>query len=173
MRLRAKLIAVLLDLGFLASVAAAYKGMRQLMVASGGYCASGGPFTIAAGHQCTTSETDYLLFGLLGVFLIGGCALAAASWAGWSSFTTGLIGWSVLFGALGANFVSLGFDPPRGSGAAGGWIVSGVVFWLMAIGGAVPVVGDVVGWVRRGGRPEPSPTPVVPLVRAAVNQDRA
>lgn len=164
------LLAVACDLGFLAAVAAAYKGMRQVMVANGGFCASGGPYAIAAGHHCTSAETDWLLFGLLGVFVLGGAALAAGSAAGWSAFTVGLAGWTVVFGALGFNFISLGFDPPHGASASTGWIVAGVVFWLMALGGAVPMGAEAIGWIRRGGKPEPPPT-VFPIVRAIVNQD--
>jgi hypothetical protein len=175
MRVGTRLLAVVCSAGFVAAVAAAFKGMRQVMVQSGGFCASGGPYAIAAGHQCTSSDTDWVVFGVLGVFVLGGAALAAAAAADWSPLMLGLAGWAVLFGALGFNFVSLGFSPPRGSSGAGGWIVTGIVFWLMALGGAVPVVSGAVGWVRRGGRPEPPSalsTPTIPLVRAVVNQDR-
>jgi hypothetical protein len=175
MRVWAKLLAVVCSVGFLASVAAAFKGMRQVMVQSGGFCASGGPYQIAAGHQCTTSDTEWVVFGMIGLFVLGGAALAAVAAADWSALMVGLAGWAVLFGALGFNFVSLGFSPPHGASGASGWIVTGIVFWLMALGGAVPALSGAVGWVRRGGRPEPSSTlstPAIPLVRAVVNQDR-
>lgn len=166
------LLAAVCSVGFLAAVAAVYKGMRDVMVQNGGFCASGGPYQIAAGHQCTGSDTEWVLFGVLGLFVLGGAALAAGSAAGWSPMTLGLVAWALLFGALGFNFISLGFSPPHGSSGAGGWIVTGIIFWLMALGGLVPVVFGAVGRMRRGGRPEAPTTPAFPLVRAAVSQDR-
>jgi hypothetical protein len=173
MRAWARPLAVAGDLGFLAAVAATYKGMRLVMVENGGYCASGGPYTIAAGHQCSGSATTWVLAGMVGIFLVGTAALCATTAAGWSPLTTGLAGWAVLFGALGFNFISLGFDPPHRSGASGGWIVTGIVFWLMALGGAVPAAADAVDWLRRGGKPEPPVASTFKVVRAAVNQDRS
>jgi hypothetical protein len=172
MRAWTRLLAVTCDLGFVAAVAAAYRGMRLVMVHNGGYCASGGPYTIAAGHQCSGSDTAWVVAGMLGIFVLGGAALAAASGAGWSVLGTGLAGWALVFGALGFNFISLGFNPPHGSGSSGGWIVAGIVFWLMALGGAVPAAAEAVDWLRRGGGPEPSLAPAFQVVRAVANQDR-
>jgi hypothetical protein len=158
------------DVGFAASVAATYKGMRSVMINSGGFCASGGPYQIAAGHQCTASETEYVLFGMLGIFLLGGVALAATGWVGGSVIGTGLAMWGFLFGALGVNFLDLGFSPPKGQSGAAGWIVCGVIFELMALGGLIPVGSMLAGWLRRGGKPEPPATlpGSVPIVRAAI-----
>ncbi|HEY1413680.1 MAG TPA: hypothetical protein VGF36_16150 [Rhodopila sp.] len=167
-----RLLTVVGGVGFLAAVAAVYKGMRQVMVTSGGFCASGGPYTIAPGHQCTSSDVDLVVFGIIGMLVLGGVALAAAAAADWSSLMLGLVAWAVLFGVLGLNFVSLGFSPPHGQSGAGGWIITGIVFWLMALGGLVPVISGAFGWMRRGGQPEPPTAPAFPLVRAVVNQDR-
>jgi hypothetical protein len=171
-RVFAPLLAVLCDLGFLAAVAAAYKGMRSVMTSSGGFCASGGPYAIAPGHHCSGSEVDYVMFGIIGGLLFAAAAVAAASWARWSAFGTAMTFWAVAFGALGWNFMSLGFDPPHGQNGGTGWIVCGVVFWAMALGGVVPVITTVVAWIRRGRGPEPIPSfTAEPLVRAVVPHD--
>ena len=52
---------------------------------------------------------------------------------------------------------------------AGGWIVAGVVFELMALGGVVPLVWSVREMVQRGGAPE-EPLFRGPIVRAKVNE---
>jgi hypothetical protein len=168
MRYIARLAAVLTDLGFCASVAAAYKGMRDVLVTNGGFCASGGPYAIAQGHQCTGSETTYILVGILGVFLFGALAAGANGWAKWPVAGTLLVGWAVLFGALGVNFLYAAINPPAHTSGTGGWWVCGVIFELMAIGGLIPAFAGAAGWIRRGGKPEPEPQPFVPLVRAAV-----
>jgi hypothetical protein len=80
----------------------------------------------------------------------------------------GLLMWSALFGALGWNFIQLAINPPHGQGSTGGWVVSGAVFELMALGGLIPVLVMIGGWLRRSGQPEPTPTPIQPLVKAAV-----
>jgi hypothetical protein len=172
MRAGSRLLAIACDLGFVAAVAATYKGMRLVMVDNGGYCASGGPYTIAAGHRCSGSATAWLIGGMVGVFLIGAFALAATTAAGWSPLSTGLAGWAVLFAALGVNFITLGIDPPRGSSTSVSWVVTGMVFWLMALGGAVPAAADAVDWLKRGGRPESPAMPAFQVVRAVANQDR-
>ena len=159
------------DAGAVLAVAALYKGMRDVMVNNGGFCASGGPYAIAAGHQCASSDTVYVLAGILGLFLFGAVGLAATAWLDGPALATGLGLWGLLFGALGWNFLDLGLNPPsHGSGA--GWIVCGVLFWAMALGGLVPVAGMALGWARRGGKPEP-PTggQLAPLVRAVVPRD--
>jgi hypothetical protein len=173
MRIWARLLAVVGDIGFLAAVVALYKGMRDVIVQNGGFCASGGPYTVAPGHHCSGSDTELVLYGMLGVFLIGGVALAATSAAGWSPLGFGLAAWAVVFGALGYNFISLGTNPPHGSSGSGGWIVTGIVFWLMALGGAVPAVALAAEWLRRGESPEPSPSPALTAALEPGHQDRS
>ncbi|HEU4702221.1 MAG TPA: hypothetical protein VFS37_07025 [Conexibacter sp.] len=156
--------------GFAAGLTCAYLAMRDLMVEKGGTCASGGPYAVAAGHECG-SEATLLILGIVALLVFGGLFAAATSAGGGpgSGMDAGFLMWAALFGALGVNFLQLGFDPPENMSGAGGWIVSGVVFELMALGGVVPLIWSAREWVARGGAPE-EPLFRDPIVRAKVNE---
>jgi hypothetical protein len=137
--------------GVAASITAVYLGMRDLMVESGGACASGGPYVIA--NECSSGQVALLSGGLVAMLVFAGVHAAVEHWAdgpriGWPAIV------AVLFLALGWNFIDLGLDPPREDGSSAGWLVSGVVFWLMAAGFLAPAAMRAVEWVRRGGEPE-------------------
>jgi len=159
--------------GFAASLTAVYRGMRDLMSTAGGFCASGGPYEIAAGHQCTGSETGLLMGGIFAMLLFGGILLGATSWWGHDSIMgLGLFMWAALFGALGWNFIDLGLNPPPHTSGAAGWIICGVVFWLMALGGLIPGIWSLRDTFKDEKHPEQAGfTP--PLVRANVNFQRS
>jgi hypothetical protein len=138
--------------GVAAGITAVYIAMRDLMQESGGTCASGGPYEIA--NQCSSGQIGLLVGGILAVLVFTALHAAMEHWAdgpriGWPA----IIG--VLFLALGWNFIDLGLDPPRDDGSAIGWLVSGVVFWLMAVGFLAPAAMRAAEWLRRGGAPEP------------------
>lgn len=156
--------------GFAAGLTCAYLAMRDLMVESGGACASGGPYAIAAGHECG-SEAGLLIAGILALLFFGGLFAAATAAGGGpgSGMDAAFLMWAALFGALGVNFLTLGFDPPPSVSGAGGWIVAGVVFELMALGGLLPLAWSVRELIQRGGAPE-EPLFSGPLVRAKVNE---
>jgi hypothetical protein len=156
--------------GFAAALTCAYLAMRDLMVNSGGSCASGGPYAVAAGHECG-SEAGLLIAGILALLVFGGAFAAATSAGGGpgSGMDAGFLMWAALFGALGFNFLSLGIDPPPDVHGAGGWIVAGVIFELMALGGLVPLTWSAREWIARGGAPE-EPLFRGPQVRAKVNE---
>jgi hypothetical protein len=141
--------------------------MRDVMTTSGGFCARGGPYVISS--QCTSGQTGLLFAGMVGLFVFGGLYLGCLAWMEGPVLGMGLVGWAALFGLLGFNFIQLGLNKPGESDAhVSGWIVSGVVFWAMALGGLIPAVALAVGWLRRRGEPEPSLFRE-PLVRAAVH----
>ncbi len=156
--------------GFAAGLTCAYLAMRDLMVNSGGSCASGGPYAVAAGHECG-SEAGLLIGGIFALLIFGAVFAAATSAGGGpgSGMDAGFLMWSALFGVLGVNFLTLGFDPPADMSGAGGWIVAGVIFELMALGGLVPLTWSAREWLARGGAPE-APLFRGPQVRATVNE---
>jgi hypothetical protein len=156
--------AVLGAAGFVACLALAYAQMRAVMVDVGGFCASGGPYEIAS--ECDDEQVALLIGGILGMVACWGIFAGFAAWAGWATLWGSLLFWAALFGALGWNFIDLGLDPPDGSGSAWGWIVSGAVFWLMALGGLIPALAMAVGWFRARGRQQPPARD--PVVRATV-----
>jgi hypothetical protein len=109
-----------------------------------------------------------MLVGIFGGLVFAGVVAGATSWLEGSVLGVSLLMWSALFGALGWNFLHFAINPPKGQSSTGGWIASGAVFELMALGGLIPVLVLIAGWLRRGGRPEPEPAPIQPLVKAAV-----
>ncbi len=137
---------VLSPAGILASVAGAaglavamtllYRTMAVIMETEGGFVATGGPYEIA--HPAP--DWAWLVpISILSLFAFGGLSLWA-SMRGWG-LNPIAYAWSALFLSLGWNFLRLGLiDPPEGQGAAWGWIVSGVAFWLMGLG---PALGPV------------------------------
>lgn len=156
--------------GFAASLTCLYRGMREVMVNNGGFCASGGPYQINPGQVCD-SNVVLLLFGGVFAGLIFAGVLAFATYR-FDSDISGLplLLWAALFGALGWNFIELGLNPPARMNGAVGWIISGVVFWLMALGGLIPGLIMFFQSFRSAGRPQQERSLFSePLVRADVN----
>jgi hypothetical protein len=151
---------------FAACLRSAYAGMRDVMRTDGGFCASGGPYVIA--RQCSGGDVRLLLTGILGGLIAAALYTGGTAVLGGSGKPAGLLAWTALFGALGWNFISLGLRPAHGQGSPVGWLVSGVVFWLLALGGLVPAVAAVASDLRNSGRPPPVLAAGQPLVRAIV-----
>lgn len=160
--------------GFAASLTCLYMGMRDLMVNSGGYCASGGPYQINPDQVCESGQTWLVFGGVFAMLVFGGLLLAASGkYGGWSLSGVGLLMWAALFGALGWNFIELGINPPEKMSGAAGWIICGVVFWLMALGGLIPGVMALVEYFKSADEPEEERSSFPqPLVRATVNVER-
>jgi hypothetical protein len=106
--------------------------MRAVMNV-GGSCADGGPYVSA--QPCP--DGSFLIAIAIPVMIITAMAGSAAAM---SVDAPNLLVpmWGVLFGSLGWNFLEFAFD---GDGVVWGWLVCGVVFWLMA---APAVLGMLV-----------------------------
>lgn len=169
------LLAVLVSAaGFAAALTCVYMAMRDLMVNSGGFCASGGPYQINPGQVCESGQTGLLVGGTFGLLIFGGLLVAASGWyGGWRLSGVGLLLWAALFGVLGWNFIELGLNPPKNMSGATGWIISGVVFWMMALGGLIPGLMAIVSSFRDAGKPAAEVSSFrQPLVRANVDFTR-
>jgi hypothetical protein len=111
----------------------AFFSMRAVMNV-GGSCADGGPYVSA--QSCP--DGSYLIAIAIPVMLI---AAMGGSAAALSVNAPNLLipMWGALFGSLGWNFLEFAF---KGDTVVWGWLVCGVVFWLMA---APAVFGILVG----------------------------
>lgn len=123
------LVASVAAFGLFAGMAVLFMGMRGVMDL-GGFVARGGPYEIA--HPAP-DWVWVVPVSIMTGFLFGGLHIVGASRA--RGFALYGFVWVALFGSLGWNFLEYGFDPPEEMGAeyAWGWIVSGVVFFLMTV----------------------------------------
>jgi hypothetical protein len=145
--------------GFIVALVSAYRGMRDVMRTSGGFCASGGPYVVA--HQCSSSDVKLILFGVFGMLLAAVLVTVGLALCRGPLLAAALLMWTCLFGALGWNFLQLGFNPPRDVGGGGAWIACGVVFELMALGGLIPALIVLVSGARdRATGPDPQIHPI-------------
>lgn len=120
------------------------EGMRYVIETNGGYCASGGPYEIAAGHECDGGAVGLLVGGIFAMLLGGAIALAGSgAYLGVRGFgLTGLL-WAALFGLLGWNFIEFGLNPPANFAnepPIWGLLIPGAIFWLMAAPGLLAPV---------------------------------
>lgn len=160
--------------GFAACLTGVYLAMRDLMINQGGACASGGPYAINPDQVCSGGQVALLMGGVfLGLVFAGVLIAASGRWGGNAMAGVGLLLWAALFGALGYNFIELGINPPEKMGGTAGWIISGVVFWLMALGGLIPGLMAIAGYFRSADMPvEEQSAFNRPIVRANVSFER-
>jgi hypothetical protein len=112
-----------------ATVVVMYRSMR-LVMEIGGSCASGGPYEIAT--PCPSGAVPLMTAAFPVGFLAAG-GFAAFAWKlGRGAAGLLVLAWPALFVSLGWNFLEYAFDPP-GGGVVGGWLVCGVIFWLMGL----------------------------------------
>jgi hypothetical protein len=110
-----------------------YLGMRSVMEI-GGACAEGGAFVPI--RPCPKGIPLIMIGGIWG----GLIACGVYVWQAFRHHVPNLVGfaWPALFLSLGYNFFDYGFDPPvEDYGLVWGWIICGVVFFLM---GGLPLI---------------------------------
>lgn len=119
-----------------------FLGMRAVMEI-GGACASGNhPFEIT--RPCPEGVA---LLTIGGVWL----GLIGAGIYAWRSISAGIpsvtwLLWPALFISLGWNFLDYAFNPPFGDGPVWGWLIPGVLFWIM---GGVPLWFGISMWRQK------------------------
>lgn len=160
--------------GFAASITCVYLGMREMMQTVGVACASGGPYQIAA--ECPEGTTTLLVGGVFAMIFFGGLLLGATGrQGGVSTLGVGLLMWGALFGALGYNFIELSNNPPEFMKNTSGWVISGALFWAMALGGLIPGAIAIFNSLRgrdEFGGDEQAIKFKAPIVRANVHFER-
>jgi hypothetical protein len=138
-----------------------FLGMRSVMEI-GGACAEGGPFVPV--QPCPDGAPIALIGGIFGLFGAAGLMIWFGSRLGRGYVSLVFLGWPALFISLGFNFLQFGLNPPFGQGVEWGFIVPGVMFWIMGI---VPLLIGIAGWrAARGGRTTAASTTVNRLQRS-------
>lgn len=111
-----------------------YLSMRAVMDV-GGYCAEGGPYVI----ETHCPDGAWLISVAIPLMLLTTFAgTAAAAFVRAPNLIVPM--WAGLFGALGWNFLEYAF---RGAGVVPGWLVCGVMFWLMALPAVVVMLAGL------------------------------
>lgn len=113
-------------LGFVFSLTILYFAMRAVMDV-GGYCAEGGPYQIEV--HCPDGVAWMTPLSVLGLFVFGIMYFLNITAI---SINFGYLFWTALFGALGWNFLDYGLV--KNETTVWGWLICGIVFWLMAFG---------------------------------------
>lgn len=154
----------------LMSITLLFLGMRAVMDV-GGACAEGGPYVSA--QPCPTGVPVAMVGGMFGLFAATGLIVWFGSRLGGRFAGIVALGWPALFISLGFNFLDYGLRPPDGeAGPALGWLIPGIVFWLM--GGAPLAIGIAAWREARTGRPDSrregrtSPSPADPRLLAGL-----
>ena len=144
-----------------------FLGMRSVMEI-GGACAEGGPFIPV--QPCPDGAPIALIGGIFGLFGAAGLMIWFGSRLGGGYVSLVFLGWPALFISLGFNFLQFGLNPPAGFLASEtgsvewGFVVPGVLFWIMGI---VPLVIGIAGWrAARSGRTTSASTTVNRLQRS-------
>jgi hypothetical protein len=144
--------------GYLAGVAIAaacvtlmFLGMRSVMEI-GGACAEGGPYIPV--QPCPDGAPLALIGGSFGLFAAAGLMIWFGSRLGGGYTLLVFLLWPALFVSLGFNFLQFGLNPPQGLPVEWGFLIPGILFWLM---GLVPLLVGIWGWrAARSGRTQAS-----------------
>ena len=158
--------------GFGAALAATYGSMREVMVDNGGFCASGGPYAIAPGHQCSDRTWILTAAPFAGIVFVAVLVVASTAWSNGRTGGLGPLLFGATFAALGWNFLDLAIHPPTSMSSTGAWILCAVIFGLMALGGLALGGYGLRDYYRPTGSTPTPPVTAPPLVRAVVDGPR-
>src|SRR5712691_9273816 len=153
---------------FTACLWSAATGMRDVMRVDGGSCGTGGPYAVA--HQCSGGDIRLLMVGIFGGLLSAALYAGGTSALGRPAAAAGLVAWCATFGVLGWNFVDQYLHPVAGQSGSVGFLIPGILFEVMAVGGLIWLIGGFKDDLRRGNQLD-NPLAQVsgpPIVRAAV-----
>jgi hypothetical protein len=150
---RARLLLVLLPLGFAFFLTSLFLAMRGIMDL-GGMVAVGGPYEIA--HPAPSYVWIFPV-AIIACILIVFFSMGMFSWGKGRASLVALFFWPAIFLSLGWNFLEYGFF--KTGGTAWGWIVCGILFAVM---GGLPLY--LVIKRRRG----PFGTETEPLNKSAL-----
>ena len=155
-----------------------YLAMRSVMEV-GGACADGGPYVSA--QPCPKGVAVTMLGGIFGGLICLGLFVWFVSKLGRGYAGIALLAWPALFLSLGWNFFEFGLDPPgEDDELVWGWLVCGVVFFLMGglplLGLAAPGVARGLFWPRDPDQPQPytgpdTPSPLGTAIRSRIIRD--
>jgi hypothetical protein len=124
-----------------------FPGMRSVMDI-GGACAEGGPYVPV--QPCPDGAALALIGGAFGLFGAAGLMIWFGSRLGRGYVTLVFLGWPILFISLGFNFLQYGLNPPPDQPIEWGFIIPGVIFWVIGCG---PLLFGIWGWrAARSGR---------------------
>ncbi|MCC7196779.1 hypothetical protein IT413_01130 [Candidatus Peregrinibacteria bacterium] len=140
-----------------------FLSMRAIM-AIGGSCAEGGPYVIA--NRCpggTAWLTPLSIFMMIG----GGVMYFVYSAAVENSPKWGYFFWSALFLSLGWNFLESSINPP-GGGIEIGWLICGIMFFIMGGAPLFILKGDTQQIINEHGRKQEVST----LKRVVLGQNK-
>jgi hypothetical protein len=144
-----------------------FLGMRSVMEI-GGSCAEGGPFVPV--QPCPDGAPLALTGGIFGLFGAAGLMIWFGSRLGRGYVGLVFLGWPALFISLGFNFLQFGLSPLEGRQVEWGFVVPGVLFWIMGIG---PLLFGLWAWREaRRGRTTGAPATVNRLQERVTLPDR-
>lgn len=118
--------------GIAAGITMVFLGMRDVMEI-GGVCGSGNT-SLRLVRECPDGLGTVFFGGAVLALVGAGMHVVCAPRGGPRPI---LLVWPALFISLGWNFVSYALDPPDGGGTVTGWLIPGIVFFIM---GGVPLL---------------------------------
>ncbi len=140
-------VALVGSLEFASCLWMVFGSMTDVITNNNGICATGSPYQVTPGHQCSSGSMVLIEVGGPGLFVFGAIAtVGVLGLLGPRGVGHLLLMGTLVFGLLGWNFLHL---RASGDGTDAGNVFCGVLFLLMAAGGLIglwPILG--LRWPR-------------------------